>query len=198
MYLTLCERIVCSQFVWATTAILSAVYFIRNPGYVSFVGIYIVTRSIDILQTAVRESSVRRFKSLYNVEVQEPPVEEPQVPPVEEPVDQELEEPHIDQQEQIQEQVAHEISMGYLKGKPWSSWSHNELIKMLRYEEKSVDEISNILIRSKVAIYCRIYKIIREHMDENNISLEEASQWLHPHIPHEIMNKDFKDCLSEM
>ena len=186
MYLTLCERIICSQFVWATSAVFSVVYFIRNPGYASFVGIYIVARSIDIIQTAVRESSVRRFKNLSVVQEQEQEQEqEEQVP-----------------QEQVEQekvnQVAQEMAVGYLKGKPWSSWSHNELIKMLRREGKSVDEISKLLFRSKVAIYCRIYKIIQDHMDENNVPIEEAFQWLYPHSSYEVIDKEFRNCLSEI
>jgi hypothetical protein len=57
-----------------------------------------------------------------------------------------------------------------------------KMVNMLRHENMSVVEVANALHRSPLAVHYRIDKVLTEHMGENDVSLLEASNWLHPHI----------------
>jgi len=69
------------------------------------------------------------------------------------------------------------------------------MVNMLRHQNKSVQEVANALHRSPLAIHYRIDKVLTEHIGEDDVSVLEASKWLHPHISAREMSEDFRSYI---
>jgi hypothetical protein len=67
---------------------------------------------------------------------------------------------------------------------------------MLRHDNMSVEDVANALHRSPLAIHYRIDKVLAEHIGEDDVSVLEASKWLHPHISARKMSEDFNGYIA--
>ena len=80
-------------------------------------------------------------------------------------------------------------------GERWTQQEQRNMVNMLRHDHLSVTEVANALHRSPLAVHYRIDKVLTEHMGEDDVSLLEASKWLHPHISAREMSEDFKNYI---
>ena len=81
-------------------------------------------------------------------------------------------------------------------GERWTQQEERDMVHMLRHDNMSVAEVANALHRSPLAVHYRIDKVLTEHMGEDDVSLLEASKWLHPHISARQMSEDFNDYIA--
>jgi hypothetical protein len=81
-------------------------------------------------------------------------------------------------------------------GERWTQQEERNMVNMLRHDKMNVNEVANALHRSPLAVHYRIDKVLTEHMGEDDVSLLEASKWLHPHISARQMSEDFNDYIA--
>ena len=81
-------------------------------------------------------------------------------------------------------------------GERWTQQEERNMVNMLRHDNMNVTEVANALHRSPLAVHYRIDKVLTEHMGEDDVSLLEASKWLHPHISARQMSEDFNDYIA--
>jgi hypothetical protein len=80
-------------------------------------------------------------------------------------------------------------------GERWTQQEERDMVHMLRHDNMGVVEVANALHRSPLAIHYRIDKVLMEHIGEDDVSVLEASKWLHPHISARQMSEDFKNYI---
>jgi len=80
-------------------------------------------------------------------------------------------------------------------GERWTQQEERDMVKMLRHDNLSVNEVANALHRSPLAVHYRIDKVLTEHIGEDDVGVVEASKWLHPHISAREMSEDFKNYI---
>jgi hypothetical protein len=80
-----------------------------------------------------------------------------------------------------------------MAGERWTQEEERDMIRMFRHDNMSVAEVATALHRSPLAVHYRIDKVLNEHMGEDDVSLLEASKWLHPHIGARQMSEDFNN-----
>jgi len=81
-------------------------------------------------------------------------------------------------------------------GERWTQQEERNMVNMLRHDNMNVTEVANALHRSPLAVHYRIDKVLTDHMGEDDVSLLEASKWLHPHISARQMSEDFNDYIA--
>jgi len=65
----------------------------------------------------------------------------------------------------------------------WTTKEEKAMIRMLRNDRKSVQEVATELHRSPLSVLYRMQGIVEEHMGEiDGVGAYEASTWLHPHL----------------
>jgi len=83
-----------------------------------------------------------------------------------------------------------------MAGERWTQEEERDMIRMFRHENKTVPEVATALHRSPLAIHYRVDKVLNEHMGEDDVSLLEASKWLHPNISARAMSEDFANHIA--
>jgi len=81
-------------------------------------------------------------------------------------------------------------------GERWTQQEERDMVRLFRHENKSVPEVATALHRSPLAVHYRVDKVLTEHMGEDDVSLLEASRWLHPNISAREMSEDFANHIA--
>ena len=65
----------------------------------------------------------------------------------------------------------------------WSAKEEKAMIRLLRNERKSIQEVASELHRSPLSVLYRMQMIVSDHIGEiDGVAACEASEWLHPHL----------------
>jgi len=83
-----------------------------------------------------------------------------------------------------------------MTGERWTQQEERDMVRLFRHENKSVPEVATALHRSPLAVHYRVDKVLTEHMGEDDVSLLEASKWLHPNISAREMSEDFANHIA--